>query len=70
MAMLNKYLEPYSTEIQVGIDEAGRGCLLGPVFVGAVIWNNDLDVSLKGAFLCIKHYGHQISKNKDGATCT
>jgi ribonuclease HII len=43
MAMLNKYLEPYSTEIQVGIDEAGRGCLLGPVFVGAVIWNNDLE---------------------------
>jgi len=43
MTMLEKYLEPYKTEIQVGIDEAGRGCLLGPVFVGAVIWNNDLE---------------------------
>jgi ribonuclease HII len=26
-------------EIQLGIDESGRGCLAGPVFVGAVIWN-------------------------------
>ncbi len=43
--MLDKYLEPYCTEIQIGIDEAGRGCLLGPVFVGAVIWNNDIESS-------------------------
>ena len=27
-------------ELQVGIDEAGRGCLLGPVFTAAVIMNN------------------------------
>lgn len=40
---LQKYLEPYKTEIQVGVDEAGRGCLLGPVYVGVVIWNNDID---------------------------
>ena len=40
---LQKYLEPYKTEIQVGIDEAGRGCLFGPVYVGAVIWNNDIN---------------------------
>ena len=32
------------------------------------IWNNDLDVSLKGTFLCIKHYGYQISKNKNGGS--
>ena len=25
-------------EIEVGIDEAGRGCLFGPVCVAAVIW--------------------------------
>ena len=25
-------------KIEVGIDEAGRGCLFGPVCVGAVIW--------------------------------
>lgn len=41
--ILKKYLEPYNTEIQIGIDEAGRGSLFGPVFVGAVIWNNDLE---------------------------
>jgi len=40
---LKSFLEPYKTEIQVGVDEAGRGSLFGPVFVGAVIWNNDID---------------------------
>ena len=30
------------------------------------LWNIDLDVSLKGTFLCIKHYENQISKNKNG----
>lgn len=40
---LQKYLEPYKTEIQVGVDEAGRGCLFGSVYVGAVIWNNDIE---------------------------
>lgn len=24
--------------VQAGVDEAGRGCLLGPVFVAAVVW--------------------------------
>lgn len=40
---LKSFLEPYKTEIQVGVDEAGRGSIFGPVFVGAVIWNNDID---------------------------
>ena len=30
----------------VGTDEAGRGCLLGPVFAAAVIWPKGLDSSL------------------------
>ena len=30
-------------EIQVGIDEAGRGCMIGSVFAGAVIWNPSID---------------------------
>ena len=34
--MLNQYLD--ETNIEVGIDEAGRGCLFGPVCVGAVVW--------------------------------
>lgn len=25
--------------VVVGVDEAGRGCMLGPVFAGAVIWD-------------------------------
>lgn len=35
-------------------------------FFSEKIWENDLAVGLKGAFLCTKHYGFQISKNKDG----
>jgi len=34
--MLKQYLD--ETKVEVGIDEAGRGCLFGPVCVGAVIW--------------------------------
>lgn len=30
------------------------------------IWEQDLAVSLKGSFLCSKHYGFQISKNPKG----
>jgi ribonuclease HII len=40
---LQKYLEPYNTEIQIGVDEAGRGSIFGPVYVGVVIWNNDIE---------------------------
>ena len=32
------------------------------------IWNKDLDVALKGTFLCTKYYGFQISKNPDGGS--
>lgn len=28
--------------IEVGIDEAGRGCFWGPLYAGAVIWKSDL----------------------------
>ena len=41
--MLEKFLKPYNNEIHVGVDEAGRGCLLGPVFAGAVIWDNNIE---------------------------
>ena len=34
--MLEQFYE--QNKIEVGIDEAGRGCLFGPVCVGAVIW--------------------------------
>ena len=48
--MKDKILEKYynnnnegTTEIQIGVDEAGRGSLIGPVFAGVVIWNNDIE---------------------------
>lgn len=31
------------TAIECGIDEAGRGCLWGPFYAGAVIWKNECD---------------------------
>ena len=30
------------------------------------IWETDINVSLKGSFLCIKYFGYQISKNPNG----
>jgi NAD(P)-dependent dehydrogenase (short-subunit alcohol dehydrogenase family) len=32
------------------------------------IWDKDLDVALKGTFLCTKYYGFEISKNIDGGS--
>ena len=38
--MLKQFHE--KDKIEIGIDEAGRGCLFGPVFVAGVIWlDND-----------------------------
>jgi ribonuclease HII len=37
--MLKQYLD--ETKIEVGIDEAGRGCLFGPVCVAAVVWPHE-----------------------------
>lgn len=33
------------TDVCVGIDEAGRGCMIGPVFAAAVIWDPEKDAS-------------------------
>lgn len=32
------------------------------------IWNEDISVGLTGTYLCLKHYGYQISKNSDGGS--
>jgi NAD(P)-dependent dehydrogenase (short-subunit alcohol dehydrogenase family) len=32
------------------------------------IWNQDILVGITGAFLCVKHYGYEISKNKKGGS--
>lgn len=37
--MLKQYLD--ETKVEVGIDEAGRGCLFGHVCVAAVIWPHE-----------------------------
>jgi ribonuclease HII len=31
------------TAIEVGVDEAGRGPLWGPLYAGAVIWTHEMD---------------------------
>jgi ribonuclease HII len=33
------------TDIEVGIDEAGRGCFWGPLYAGAVIWRNKSEMT-------------------------
>jgi ribonuclease HII len=48
------------TEIQVGLDEAGRGCIFGPVFSAAVVWNPDF---IHPKILEIKD-SKKLSKNK------
>ena len=37
--MLEQFYEP--DKIELGLDEAGRGCLFGPVCVAGVIWVNE-----------------------------
>ena len=32
--------------MNVGVDEAGRGCFLGPVYAAAVIWDNEYNCDL------------------------
>ena len=48
----------YSKEeiIEAGLDEAGRGCLAGPVFAAAVIWPRELDPE-------IEHQNSMILRN-------
>jgi ribonuclease HII len=53
--MLKKYYK--AGLIEAGCDEAGRGCLAGPVVAAAVIWNNKID----GTEL---NDSKKISKNK------
>ena len=53
--MLKQYYKP--RQIEVGIDEAGRGCLFGPVCISGVIWvdkdpYNDKRFELKDSKKC------------------
>lgn len=40
---MNLYYGEHINEIQIGVDEAGRGSMIGPVVAGAVIWNNHIE---------------------------
>ncbi|MBM3161641.1 MAG: ribonuclease HII [Bacteroidetes bacterium] len=43
---MNKLISSFSqTNLEVGIDEAGRGCLAGPVVAAAVILNPDKEIN-------------------------
>lgn len=41
MAYKLRYTNDYA--IEVGLDEAGRGCLFGRLYVGAVVFSNDME---------------------------
>lgn len=49
-----------TNKTECGVDEAGRGCLAGPVVAGAVVWNPELNTGLA---LDIKD-SKKISKKK------
>ena len=56
-------LLPYQTEniLEIGIDEAGRGTLIGPVYIAGVILPNNIielceeeDIIIKDSKKCLK----------------
>jgi ribonuclease HII len=58
---LKKFLKQYEKvgEIEVGLDEAGRGCLFGPVCVAGVIWcqkDPDDGMEIKDSKKCTEKY--------------
>ena len=42
--MLKQYYEP--NKLEIGLDEAGRGCLFGPVCVAGVVWTDEDPIPL------------------------
>ncbi|WP_276359566.1 SDR family oxidoreductase [Daejeonella sp. H1SJ63] len=37
-------------------------------YFSSQIWDDDLEVGLKGSFLCLKYYGYEISRNSAGGS--
>ena len=56
--MLTKYIDDY----EIGIDEAGRGPLIGRVYAGAVIWGNNTIIPNDNIIIDSK----KLSKKKRG----
>ena len=57
-------------QLELGIDEVGRGCLFGPVVIGSVIWldedpNPELEIkdSKKCSKIKIKELSEYIKNN-------
>ena len=59
---LKLYFDESPNIIEVGIDEAGRGCLAGRVYVAGVIFKKDQE--LTDTFKCIKD-SKKPSKKKE-----
>lgn len=65
MPKTQKLLEQYknSKDIEVGLDEAGRGCLFGPVCVAGVIWpkvDPDESLIIKDSKKCTEKYREKL----------
>ena len=59
--MSKKELKQYYKEgqLEVGLDEAGRGCLFGPVCVAGVVWldeDPDPSIQIKDSKKCTEKY--------------
>lgn len=65
MPRTQKVLEQYKNQedIEVGLDEAGRGCLFGPVCVAGVIWPKeepDESIVIKDSKKCTEKYREKL----------
>lgn len=62
-------LKPYQNEgvLEIGIDEAGRGCLIGPVFIAGVILPNNIYELCEEENIVLKDSKKMSSKNREVA---
>jgi ribonuclease HII len=56
--MLTKYID----DLEIGIDEAGRGCLFGRVYSAAVIWDDKINNDIKDSKKINKIKRKQLSE--------
>jgi len=58
-------LKKYNNDLEIGIDEAGRGPLCGRVYAGAVIWSIDPTKENDKEYKLIKHGADILAVSKD-----
>ena len=58
---MTNILKPYQNinKIELGIDEAGRGCLFGDLFIAGVIFSNNIDELINEHKITIKELESQ-----------